>query len=120
MKKHTVLLCLLLLLPACAGNEQRLCEAHIKEQLLNPETAEFFDFDKVNDDALANDYRFKYMKDDIGKENPSDIDGKAKPGTTFFRMRLRAEGVVGNKITQFPFCAVPPSGEKCTCVLLDN
>jgi hypothetical protein len=125
MWKLTGLLYLPLLLSACVTKEQkvqRMCEANFKTTLLNPETAEFHDFKQVSADEVKESFLLSLTGRSLARDNWQDIvnDKKAEPGSTYYQMRVRAEGAIGNKVTKPLLCLVPPSGEKCKCAEVET
>lgn len=107
---------LIALLGGCASSEQRLCEAEIKSTLINPETADFYDFHQISDDDLAKSELYSSIKNVVAPVKEGD---RVKPGSTFYEFRMRAEGELGNTITNKVFCVADPKKTECGCVPLD-
>jgi hypothetical protein len=125
MKKMTAFLCLVLLLSACVTKEQkiqRMCEASYKETLLNPETAEFHDFEEISAKEVNESFWLSLTSRSLPRDGWQDIvnDKKAEPGSIYYQMRLRADGAMGNKVTKPLLCLIPPSGEKCKCATVET
>lgn len=99
-----------------------MCEADVKEDLLNPETAEFFDFAPVDAGAFkaavipsieADQY---YVAGDALVEHEMRMIDMAQ---RLYRMRVRAEGKLGNTITSAAYCKQPSASmEMCDCRLI--
>jgi len=113
-----------LLVSGCSGADKAMCEASLKESLLNPETAEFYDFTSISkSDAgrmvagdLASDYDGAAATA-VSEETQSQFDRKMDeqfPNAKFYRLRVRAEGPLGNTITKNQMCTVIDEG--CLCV----
>lgn len=68
---------------------QNRCLASIRNSLLNPETAEFYDFTKIETDE--------------------------KTGESGYSVRVRAEGQLGNRITKNYFCG-DFKDRGCVCI----
>ena len=88
----------LLVLPSilvgCTSPAENACRADIKSKLLNPETAEFHDFDKIAPPAQSvanNDYH---------------------------TYRVRADSKIGLKVTTVYSCA--STGATCACTPVDG
>lgn len=96
-------------LSACASSEEKLCRASIKADLLNPETAEFSDFTSYTPEQIKSDVTLSAMPEIMENLMPTE-------GASYFGMRLRAEGELGNKITKIQFCAVDQSKKNCACI----
>jgi hypothetical protein len=94
-----------------------LCEASIREKLLNPETLEFKDF------APASEAQAKALLGEILGEEAmrfADMDvvlkgaRATKPNSEMFTVRVRAEGRLGNTITEQNLCLA--DAQSCECV----
>lgn len=96
-------------LSACSSAEEKLCRANVTEGLLNPETASFSDFRAINPQEIASDEFLSHMPDMMDSLIP-------KKDATYYRMRVRAEGQLGNKITKTQICAVDAKKANCACV----
>lgn len=101
---------------------QGSCEAKVRKDLLNPETAEFHDFAEVDAEAfkaalipqLEAEHNYPAGKDIVGFEI-KQIDSAAH----LYRMRVRAEGQLGNTITAIALCRQSLEGSDiCHCSLL--
>lgn len=99
------------------------CQAEVQKKLLNPETAEFYDFAELDAGAfkavvipsLQAEHNYPAGKMVVDGEI-SSIEGAAH----LYRMRVRAEGQLGNKVTQLAFCRQPVDGQPlCFCTLID-
>jgi hypothetical protein len=96
-------------LSACSSAEEKLCRANVTEGLLNPETASFSDFKAISAQEIASDEFLSHM--------PDMMDSLiSKKGATYYRMRVRAEGQLGNKITKTQVCAVDAKKANCACI----
>lgn len=99
------------------------CETEVREELLNPETAEFFDFQIVDAETFkvatvpSTEGNPAYSASHtIAKVRQNEIDSAAK----LYRMRVRAEGQLGNTVTKLAFCRQPVEGvNACFCTLVD-
>jgi hypothetical protein len=99
------------------------CEDSVRENLLNPETAEFHDFEKVDAAAVKAavmpplEAKFNFRGGEVA------IDGERKQiesAAYLYRMRVRAEGELGNKVTKLAYCRQPVEGVgACFCTLID-
>lgn len=99
------------------------CQAEVQKKLLNPETAEFRDFTEVDAGAykaavippLEAEHNYPAGKLIVEGEI-SSIDNAAH----LYRMRVRADGQLGNRITKQAFCRQPIDGQPlCFCTLVD-
>jgi hypothetical protein len=114
------MLTLMLALYGCSPTEdmRKSCEASIKGGLLNPETAEFFEFDEVSKEAfirvsMANNQSAstpEQLKTSLARYWDEQIVGK---GSKAFVFRYKADGRLGNKITQQALCLA--DGTSCVC-----
>lgn len=96
-------------LSACASQEEKLCRTSVKATLLNPETAEFSDFRKYSNKEIEADEFLSHM--------PEIMEGTVPTkGASYYRMRVRADGEIGNKITKLNFCAIDAKRTSCSCV----
>lgn len=91
MLKSPLLYVLLLSCSGCGVAGRKACQASIKSQLMNPETAEFHDFEALPDGPAK----------------------AAAPDFEYRTYRVRAESRLGNRVTSTYVCAV--SHESCTC-----
>jgi len=125
MKKLTGSLCLLVLLTACTSKEQKeqqMCEANFKEALLNPETAEFHDFKEISALEVEQSFWLSATSKSLVRETWQDMKEEKvpEPGSTFYQMRVRADGQMGNKITKPVLCLLPPSRDRCKCEAVET
>jgi hypothetical protein len=101
----------------------------VKETLLNPETAEFFEFEQSVEEGfklgvltsetkkweeIAGDWysgRDEFVATEAAKAAKERVNslGSAK----FYSLRVKAEGKLGNKITSELECAVKDGGCEC-------
>lgn len=101
-----------LALTACSSHEEKLCRAHITEGLLNPETASFSDFKAITPQEIA--------ADELLSEMPRIMENLIpQKGATYYRMRVRADGKLGNKITKVQICAINAQKDNCACISTD-
>ena len=126
-------LALIASLSACT-REARMastCQAHIRHNLINPETAQFFDYKPMSTDkyrvALLNSYwrehdvlpadRAQYNQE--GAQQASEMaDRLAKLKTSFYSYRVKASSRVGNTVTDNYACAILP--DDCICIQSDE
>jgi hypothetical protein len=116
---------------ACNGadSQARLCQASIKETLLNPETAEFYEFTSIDQETAERRFvdglakarnvnpqdrhsypgMFEYW-DKLASDTMSETAGK---GGAFKVLRMKAENQVGQKVTQEFVCAA--TKDDCGC-----
>ncbi len=99
------------------------CQAEVQKKLLNPETAEFHDFTEVDAGAfkaavippLEAEHNYP-----AGKMIVEGEIGSIDKAAHLYRMRVRADGQLGNKVTKLAFCRQPIDGQNlCFCTLLD-
>lgn len=108
----TVTLGTMLALSACSSGEEKMCRAHVTEGLLNPETASFSDFKAITPQQIAEDQFLSHM--------PDMMDSLiSKKGATYYSMRVRAEGQLGNKITKSQVCAIDAQKANCACIAIN-
>lgn len=98
-----------LCLSSCASGEERLCRAEMDRTLLNPETADYSGFEPITDGAISSDEYMSSLRTYVGELIPSN-------GATYFQMKVRADGELGNKITKMHFCSVNAEKNKCACL----
>lgn len=98
-----------LFLSACSSAEERLCKAELDQTLLNPETADYSGFQPVNESAISSDEYLSTLRKYVGEVIPAK-------GATYFQMKVRADGELGNKITKMHFCSVNAEKNKCACL----
>lgn len=99
------------------------CEADVREDLLNPETAEFYDFAPIDAEtfkaaviqSLESDQY--YVAGDALVEHETRMIDMAQ---RLYRMRVRAEGKLGNTITSAAYCKQPSASmDMCDCELVE-
>jgi hypothetical protein len=113
-------LALILTTTACANADERLCQTSLKLSLLNPETAEFFDF-KAIDLPLFVQGIGAGAEAKLGRSLPNKTEAdktlteklKEAPEAKFYSVRVKADGAMGNKITKMQVCFTN-EGE-CSC-----
>lgn len=120
IRQSSWLLGLTLALHGCSPTEKmkKSCEASIKGGLINPETAEFFEFDEVSKEAfirvsMANNQSSatpEQLRANLSRYWDEEIIGK---GSKAFVFRYKAEGRLGNKITQQALCLA--DDKACVC-----
>jgi hypothetical protein len=112
-------------LSGCDGDvsKQGMCEKAVKGTLLNPETAEFFDYREVapqtyldqfgGEEAklLADNAQVRPAKDSAQKT--FDMLLEMSPELKIAQMRVRADGQLGNRITTKQMCFL--TKEMCIC-----
>jgi hypothetical protein len=112
-----------LLLSACSGvsREEALCRSHLQENLINPETAEFHDFseDQLSRAPASTDELMRLPPKDFAsvlvRDRLDKVAGGSAEGAKFYRVRLRAQGRLGNTITSQQLCRVPGPTDSCVC-----
>ncbi|PZU50656.1 MAG: hypothetical protein DI568_02580 [Sphingomonas sp.] len=107
------------------------CQAEIKKNVINPETVEFFE---KSDSSLAEfeESVFRSLKEEMlskvdwseRSDRQYEIESEARSISTalakdnsdasFVRIRMKADGRLGNKITAHMICAKKKNS--CTCV----
>jgi hypothetical protein len=131
MKYTAFSLSLLLILSGCNyfGGDKKLCEQTFTEKLINPETAEFMEFNNISKDEasiLLAGIMIKEAGVD-GEDSSEDFQPAIKNLyayealeniSGFYTMRAKAEGRLGNKITSNELCLV--SEGKCECASTDD
>ena len=115
-----------LALSGCAvASADRQCKAAVKEGLLNPETLEWRDFRAVDrEEFVARMFALSRQRTGYEGEIPQSMveehsarfgrvyDGIAEGGA-LYGVRVRAEGRLGNTVTQEQLCIVNDDG--CVC-----
>ena len=109
-------------LSACGVDARAgLCEAHLRERLLNPETLEFKDFAPASEaqaKALFAEMYGEVLGEDafrfVSLESFLKQFRATKPNSEMFTARVRAEGRLGNTITEQNVCLV--DAKSCECV----
>jgi outer membrane murein-binding lipoprotein Lpp len=97
-----------LLVAGCASREEKLCQASVRETLLNPETAEFSAFAPIDAKQMAEDEMLSFTKKLMADQLPDQ--------QSHYQMRIRAEGQLGNKITEVKLCGINTSKDRCVCI----
>lgn len=99
------------------------CEVEVRKTLLNPETAEFHDFTEVDAEAFTAavippmDAEHNYP---AGKIIVDGERNQISSAAHLYRMRVRAAGQLGNRVTKQAFCRQPVEGQDlCFCTVLD-
>lgn len=100
------------------------CEANVRQTLINPETAEFYDFRPLTDSdfqrSVASSFGSEYekagdMAEDITGSTLANIRKTAElVGADLHIVRTRAEGRLGNRITN-DFICMAGSPSNCQC-----
>ena len=117
---------LALVLQACGAltsesGPEAACKAEVRKALLNPETAEFRDFSEIDADqfidAVLPALTVEYSTFPFGV----DVQSKwARDSAHLYRMRVRAEGKLGNTITKFAYCSQRfDFNDDCECRMVD-
>ena len=101
------------MLAGCASSEEKLCRAHVTENLLNPETASFNDFKSVSTGEVDANGVFKEATIRMSNSIPLQ-------GASYYQMRVRADGELGNKVTKIEFCGVDAQKANCACEAIDD
>lgn len=95
------------------------CEAAARSKLLNPETAEFHDFETLDADAFKAAVIPPMQATHDYPAGKMIVDGEVKSieaAAHLYRMRVRAEGKLGNKVTSLAYCRQPIDGQElCFC-----
>lgn len=102
-----------LTLSACSSTEEKLCRAHMTDTLLNPETASFSDFKSVSPGEIEASGLLK--ESTIRMSNSIPLQG-----ASYYQMRVRADGELGNKVTKIEFCGVDAQKANCACEAIDD
>jgi len=103
--------------------DQGLCEANIKDNLLNPETAEILDFKAMSQKEVM-DRMVAGVRSGLSAgaaDHYSDEDLKQKvqqsyapsPDERYYSARVRAEGKLGNTVTSVQTCVL--KDQNCNC-----
>jgi hypothetical protein len=110
--------------PASTVELQAGCATKIKEELLNPETAQFYDFEQIpystyveGADAAIADELASIGERQREAARSIRIVSESPVGATY-RMRVRAEGKLGNTITSFAWCQVTVTSSPSSCMCL--
>jgi hypothetical protein len=111
------------------SSEERLCRTSVSATLLNPETAEFHDFKQMSPSEferaasqMAMDARAVSAGQDLVEQNRASFEavgremaqGLSAKGASFYSLRVRADGRLGNKVTALQLCAA--SKGECSCL----
>lgn len=104
----------------CSSADERLCKVSLKASLLNPETAQFYDF-KTIDIAMFMQGLSDGLEAKHGRSPPNKAQAakmltekfEQAPDIKLYSVRVKADGVLGNKITKMQVCIVN-EGE-CSC-----
>jgi hypothetical protein len=102
-----------MMLAGCSSAEEKLCRAHITERLLNPETASFSDFKPVSTAEIGELGALKEATIKLSNSIPLQ-------GASYYQMRVRADGELGNKVTKIEFCGVDGQKADCACEAIDE
>lgn len=101
-----------------AHHAQDLCESYVKQQLINPETAQFFEFKEVSEQAWLDQSMSHWNY--TGAERQQAIrnleqmwDEGARKGIKAYSLRYKAQGRLGNLITSFSLCTA--NKDACVC-----
>ena len=100
-------------LSACTSHAEKLCTSQFSKELLNPETAQYNDFHTITSQDIDGDPTYASLKTKLA-------DSVAVDGASFYQMRVRAEGEMGNKVTKIEFCAIPTNKDDCACTEIDD
>lgn len=110
-------------LTSCGSKSEKICLSSIKDNLINPETAEFFEFSDISMEKFGqltgdrNSSSYEGSAADVVRSETSRILKEKMadfPNATFHSVRVKADGKIGNKITQNMLCVSLPEG--CQCV----
>lgn len=117
-----------ILLSSCSNisPDEKLCRANISSGLMNPETAEFYDFAKLSEPTAievfhefrSNAYKTKFtnlqFNDAVMRQvSANQVTYWNKEGGYWASVRVRAEGRLGNRITDNYLCM--GNHETCQC-----
>lgn len=109
MKHKHALIAVAVALTGCTSAEGKLCRAQFSETLLNPETAKFSDFKQIDAQELDGDPLYAGLKRLTGRiVSPANA--------TYYGMKVKAQGELGNEITKRQLCAVNAAKDTCFCV----
>lgn len=90
---------------ACSSANERMCKKAISEQALNPETIVFKEFEEIPYE------RYWSMRDADANILAKPTYDKYIPHYKTYRMRVQAQGKLGNTITSVKACMVEPGAE---------
>ena len=115
---------IVLILGACGSRAESVCKASIKDTLLNPETAQFLDFESISkgtakyamSKSLASEHELPSGMTSSIVEGALDKGEKSAGNLEYYRVRVRAEGKLGNTVTQQNICILASDGCACTDV----
>ena len=121
MKKFTVLV-LLAVLAGCGASDRNICEASAGREVLNPETAQFFDFEELTQaqyvEGVATEGEAAVGRDLTPSQRGELEDGFrqlfAEQDLALSRVRVRSEGREGNVVTTNIYCM--SSNDGCSCL----
>ncbi len=111
MRSKCAVLITAFLISSCAKPGESICKESIKETLLNPETAKFYDYSIVSlEDKLSSV--------PVTRSNDGSISGQFKDVITngnlkYSKVRVRADGQLGNKVTSTMSCQF--DNKSCSC-----
>jgi hypothetical protein len=138
MKKLIASLVALTVLPSCSASsaDKKVCEAKITENLLNPETAKFFDFSPISkerENALIEEAVWvgypsipktdrEQYRSQLQPEINEAIAGFSKMEARPYSVRVKADSKLGLTVTTNYFCAATDKGKQkpdCLCHTID-
>lgn len=118
-----------LAITACSSNANLVCEAEITKSLLNPETAEFFDWSQSTADEFrtgvmnmawnernvlpSERWRYGEFEEAIGEQIDTEVMSNLKDAS-FSKTRVKADSRMGLKVTSHYVCAKTDEGCLCT------
>ena len=120
---------LLLALGGCsaATRDEKLCKANIRESLINPETAQFFEFAPIDVQAFrAGVENWAWKDHDVSKSDrykfgdqlKEAIDDTVRAATAdeakTYSFRIKAESKIGLTVTSSYVCAAKK--DECACL----
>lgn len=102
---------------------EQLCEGYIKKQLINPETAQFFEFKELSKqawvDVSMSHWNYTGAEREQAIRNLEQMwDRTASGGTKVYTLRYKAQGRLGNTITNFSMCTAKK--DACYCGMDDG
>lgn len=122
------------LISGCGSSPQKLCEADISSKLINPETAEYFDFLQVDEAKFREGFenmiwreknvlpqdRYKYG--DLFKGRIDKAMAKVRlTNPEFYSVRVKADSRMGLNITSQYVCGRTKESDTTTksCICID-
>lgn len=109
MKQVIIVTAAALALAGCSSSDEKLCKAEFGKSLLNPETAKYSDFQSVTQQEIKGSELLSGLREYMTPLIPP-------AGATYFKMKVRAQGELGNEITKWQFCSINAAKSGCACL----